>query len=279
MGAGKKLRNTLTKMAEPLDFAIAKLMDREDMPSVAKLIRKGHDPVYAVYAFRQHITSHFAEGVSHLPEMKKYAKITDEAEEEYMPSSPPMSPLTGSFFTTWAFYDLQFDGTDTLASCLIEANDLIGMEPDHLDALNKMIASRMGIYEHVGMDGPYVRLRELVTEAEFTCLIVSGYRGRSGELWYVRLLPPLLPNLSRYYVAFTTPYILMASKDDWLQFLKRSLSQSNFGADKGGLHRFLKYGPNPNYWNEFVYAGYHHHQSDAIFLTGIPDLKATLPHA
>ncbi len=25
--------------------------------------------------------------------------------------------------------------------------------------------------------------------------------------------------------------------------------------------------------------GYHHHQSDAIFLAGIPDLKATLPHA
>jgi hypothetical protein len=24
---------------------------------------------------------------------------------------------------------------------------------------------------------------------------------------------------------------------------------------------------------------YHHHQADAIFLSGIPDLRATLPHA
>ena len=31
--------------------------------------------------------------------------------------------------------------------------------------------------------------------------------------------------------------------------------------------------------NEFVFKAYHHHQSDAIFLAGIPDLKATLPHA
>ena len=76
-----------------------------------------------------------------------------------------------------------------------------------------------------------------------------------------------------------TPYILMAGKDDWLQFLKRGLSQSGFGTDKDGLHRFLKNGPDPNYWNEFVFKGYHHHQSDAIFLAGIPDLKATLPHA
>lgn len=153
------------------------------------------------------------------------------------------------------------------------------MNPDQFDALKKMAASRMGIYEHVGMEGPHVRLRELVTEAEYTCHSASGYRGRSGELWYVRLLPPLLPDLARYYIAFTTPYILMASKDDWLQFLKRGLSQSGFGADKDGLHRFLKYGPDPTYWNEFVFKGYHNHTGEAIFLTGIPDLKATLPHA
>jgi len=45
------------------------------------------------------------------------------------------------------------------------------------------------------------------------------------------------------------------------------------------LHRFLKRGQNPNFWNEFVFKAYHHHRSDAIFLAGIPDLKATLPHA
>jgi hypothetical protein len=28
-----------------------------------------------------------------------------------------------------------------------------------------------------------------------------------------------------------------------------------------------------------VFQAYHHHQDDAIFLAGIPDLKATLPHA
>ena len=280
MSTSKKLHTKLTKMAAPLKLPTGPQRGRGDMPSIEKFIKDGLDPVHAVYAFIQNITSLFSEGVSQLPEMKKFTKIIAKAEDEYMPSGPPMSPLTASFFTTWAFYDLRFDGTDTLASCLIEANDVVCMNPDQLDALKKMAASRMGIYEHVGMDGPHVRLRELVTDAEFICHNASGYRGRSGELWYVRLLPPLLPDLAHYHTAFTTPYILTeVSKEDWTQFLRRGLSQSGFGNDPLGLHRFLKYGPATNYWNEFVFKGYHHHQSDAIFLAGIPDLQATLPHA
>lgn len=108
----------------------------------------------------------------------------------------------------------------------------------------------------------------------------SGYRGRAGEIWYVRLLPPLMPDLARYHIAFTTPYILTkASKDDWIQFLQRSTMQFKARDDRQALHQLLKFGPEPNYWNEFVFKAYHHHQSDAIFLAGIPDLKATLPHA
>jgi hypothetical protein len=81
----------------------------------------------------------------------------------------------------------------------------------------------MGIYEHVGMDGPHILLRELITNSEFLCHCPSGYRGQKGELWYVRLVPPLEPQLAQYWVAMTTPYILTeASKSDWIAFLKRT---------------------------------------------------------
>ncbi len=148
----KKLHKKLSKTAAPLNLPTGKVRGRADMPSIEKWIKEGMDPVHAAYAFVQHISSAFAEGVSQLPEMKKYAKVVGAAEEEYMPSGPPMSPLTASFFTTWAFYDLRFDGTDTIASGQIEANDLICMNPDQLDALKKLAASRMGVYEHFGMD-------------------------------------------------------------------------------------------------------------------------------
>jgi hypothetical protein len=45
------------------------------------------------------------------------------------------------------------------------------------------------------------------------------------------------------------------------------------------LHWLLMFGPRMNYWNEFVFLAYHNQQANAIYLSGIPDLKSTLPHA
>ena len=279
MAARNRLHNKLKTMAASQLLPTGPQRGRADMPSIEKFIKDGLDPVHAIYAFVQHITSFFAENVSALPEMKAYATILSKAEDEYMPSAPPMSPLTASFFTTWALYDLRFEGTDTIGTCMIEANDLVCLNPDQLDVSKKLSASRMGVYEHVGFVGNHVRLHELITDVEHTCHVAAGYRGEPGQLWYVRLLPPLLPDLARYWIAVTTPYVLTeASKADWTQFLRRG-SQAGLGNAAEGLHNFLKYGPGLNYWNEFVFKGYHHHQADAISLAGIPDLKATLPHA
>ena len=45
------------------------------------------------------------------------------------------------------------------------------------------------------------------------------------------------------------------------------------------LHDLLKYGLSVHHWNGFVFQAYHHHQYDAIFLAGLPDVKGSLPHA
>jgi hypothetical protein len=68
---------------------------------------KGYDPVHALYIVVQNMVSLFAEQVSNLPEMKKYYRIMDKAERVYMPEGPPISPLTRSYFTHWAFFDAQ----------------------------------------------------------------------------------------------------------------------------------------------------------------------------
>ena len=66
------------------------------------------DPLHAVYTAVQNVTSFFAERVSVFPEFEPYYQLVAQAEEEYMPGGPPMSPLTTSYFTTWAFYDVRF---------------------------------------------------------------------------------------------------------------------------------------------------------------------------
>ena len=250
----------------------------KDIPT---LIKEGHDPIHAVYVFMQNFTAHFAEGAAQMPEMRVWARAVEKAEDEYMPSGPPMSPLTGSYFWMWALYDLRIGkSTDTLAYCQIAMNDIIQMNVHQLDAAKKMERSRMGIYEHVGMKGQHIRLRELITNNNLICHCPTGYVGQKGELWYVRLLPPLEPEHATYWIAMTTPYILIgASKADWIAFLKRAMVQSEGPNNATRLHYLLKFGPEPNYWNEFVFKSYHHHQHDAVFLTGIPDMESTLPHA
>ncbi len=141
----------------------------------------------------------------------------------------------------------------------------------------------MGIYEHVGSEGGRCRLRELITDDDFTCFVTSGYRGRPGELWYVRLCPPL-PSLGDYHIAKTTPYVLLgATKADWTAYLKRSLPPA---ADaRKALHELLKFGKAARSrdpaesWSEFVFEAYVNYQTEAVFLTGLPDVKGSLPHA
>jgi hypothetical protein len=280
----RRLHRKLTKLLPPDDKTPVPKgwQPKTPAPDIPQLIAQGYDPVHAAYIFVHHITSVFSDNVCRLPEMRTYAKEVGRAEEEYMPSGSPMSPLTTSFFSCWASFDHRIGKTaDTLAECLIAANGTICMNSHQLGALRLMSQSRMGIYEHRRIEGGHVWLRELITEREFVCHSSSGYKGKKGELWYVRLFPPLEPELANYQIVFTTPYVLSGqTKDDWIAYLKRSMVGIKACSEPdGGLHQLLKFGLSKNYWNEFVFLAYHHHQADAIFLTGIPDLRATLPHA
>lgn len=250
----------------------------QDVKSIEALIRSGRDPLHAAYVAAQNFTSFFAEAVSQFPEFDPYGEIVGPAEDEYMPDSPPLSPLTRSYFTTWAFFDVRFGpDQETLGTCLLDLADLLGMDPFMAETIRQFQSSRMSIYEHVGIEEGKCRLRELVTHEEFRCHIASGYRGKAGELWYVRRCPPLL-DLLDYHVAVTTPYILIGTtKADWTAYLKKNLLGS---ADTPkALHAFMKFGKGPNAWSEFIFQAYHHHQFDAIFLAGLPDVKGSRPHA
>jgi hypothetical protein len=191
-----------------------------------------------------------------------------------------MSPLTRSYFTTWAFYDVRFGpDKETMGTCLIDLADLLDMDPRIVEATREFQQSRMGIYEHLGSAGGRCRLRELITDREFICYCTSGYVGRPGELWYVRVCPPLW-GLPDYWVTVTTPYVIVEmSKADWVAYLNRAMLQVKIKDDEKKLHRLMKFGLSTNHWNEYVFLAYVNHQHDAIFLTGIPDVKGSLPHA
>ena len=280
----KRLRARFGKVARKVKQQIAQEVGPtrlpKDVKDIPSLVKAGHDPIHSVYVHVQNITSVFAENVSVLPELRQYYKIVENAEDEYLPAGPPMSPLTRSYFTTWAFFDVRFGpDKETMGTCLLDLADLLDMDPCIVEAAREFQQSRMGIYEHLGSVGGRCRLRELITDREFICYCTSGYAGRPGELWYVRVCPPLW-GPADYWVTVTTPYVFVEiSKADWVAYLNRAMLQVKTKDDEKKLHRLMKFGRSTNHWNEYVFLAYVNHQHDAVFLTGSPDVKGSLPHA
>lgn len=249
-----------------------------DLPTLEELAKELGDPQHVLYVAAQQFASAFAETVSAMPEFSEYAAIVGKAEDEYLPDGPPMSPLTRSFFSLWAFFDVRF-GTDreSIGRCLVDVLRAMHCPELMIGTLEKLSESRMGIYEHVGFEGPHVRLRELLGGDELVCHSTTGYRGHTGELWFVRLCPPVAESFD-HHIVLTTPYVLLgASREDWTAYLHRSLLDT---ADiPRGRHDLLKYGSDRVDWCEFVFQAYHHGEYDAIFLTGLPDVAGSLSHS
>jgi hypothetical protein len=251
-----------------------------------------YHPNHAVYVAAQNMVSYLAEELSALPELPEYAKIVGQAEDEYMPGGPPLSPLCNSYFTTWAFFDAPFGpDRETIGTCLLDIGPELGLSADYMATIRFMQHSRMGIYEHQGVAGECVRLQELFSGRSYTSLVPAGYLGHAGELWYARVLPPPFAD-SDDSVVVTTPYCLIApGKKEWTAFLERTmlktglplnvpaLTETGIATGYPALEVLMKYGLSPNYWHEFIFLAYFNHRSNVVFLTGLPDVPESLPHA
>ena len=278
LGRDRRLAVDLRRGAEVIPKALGAL-ERGEAAFAFKSGGEGLDPLHAVYVAIQNATSVFSERVSRLPEFRPFYRLVVQAEDDYLPDGPPISPLTRSYFTSWAFFDLRFGpDRETIGSCLLDVAEVLGLGPDEAEAVRCYSASRMGIHERGGTKGGRCSLKELITDDEVESYSTSGYDGRPGELWYVRIGPPIGP--ATYSVVLTTPYVLLGSRPaDWMAYLGKSLIGLTATERRRRLGELLKYGREPNHWNEFIFRAYHHHQFDAIFLAGMPDVPWSLPHA
>ena len=94
-----------------------------------------YDPSHAWYVLAQQRLSILIEQTSALREARVFARSILEAEDEYLPSGPPMSPLTSSYFFYWSVCDLSPGGDgETLARATLDLVREIGTEPNLLAA-------------------------------------------------------------------------------------------------------------------------------------------------
>jgi len=236
-------------------------------------------PAHAAYVYAQNQVSVMSEQLTALDVMAPL-DIVSQAEDLYMPSGPPISPLTPSYYTSWAFFDACVEpGAQTIGAIILQVGAVFGMDTELLRVMRLMQESRMGLYVHDGTDGSLTVLRELATGVVRRAIVPSGYRGQRGELWYARLLPPPFPDGSEH-VVFTTPYILLEPPlPEWQAYFHRTLPEGSPQARLDAYERHMKYGPTRAYWNGFVFEGYVNHRTEAIYLAGLPDVPESRPHS
>jgi len=249
-----------------------------------------HDPLHAVYIYSQNKVSVLVEQLSVFSALSKLTNILDQAGETYMPSFPPQSPITQSYFTCWGFFDVVVGiKKESFGSIIIDVLKNTKSDPDLIKMVDCMQHSRMGIFIHKGHMERFVLLEELITGEEHKVVVPSGYAGKTGEIWFARVMHEPFPELNcGYSVVFTTPYILIdldgeigsfAKREDWEEFFDRNLKASS-GKDRIEAYKtFMKYGKNKHYWNEYIMDGYVNYQSDMILLAGFPDIPLSMPHS
>ena len=253
------------------------------------------NPLHAIYIDAQHRIVDFVEQFSSLPESRKLNKNYEKAEDTYMPSSPPMSPLTKSYFWAWASFDMPVGiKRETYATIMIDCCKALGANSEFIKILENMQQSRMGLYIHEGSDKKFVYLRELYTNEIVKAHVACEYFGAVGEIWFARILPDPLNHFD-YSVVFTTPYIIIDCplgkevkgdfrklkylEKEWVEFIERNLSRDKYKGMQNAYYHFMKYGLNQLYWPEYIFQAYVNFQPNAIWLTGFPDKPESLPHA
>jgi hypothetical protein len=235
---------------------------------------------HAIYVHVQNQMSVMAEQLLQLREMKAFVKLVGAAEDEYMPSWPPMSPVTTSFFWCWANFDAAVNAhRETIGSVTLRMAAEFGVHPTMLTLMRTLTDSRMSIYRVEGHRESHVQLRDLVTGQLCFAVGESGYCGNVGELWFARVLPPALPGQSEHLV-FTSPYVLIApGATEWIEYFDRIAARDPKRSRIEALERHLKWGISPRYWTEFVFEAYVNHTHGAIFLKGLPDIAKSRPHS
>ncbi len=128
------------------------------------------EPEHRVLAAAHNLLCVQFEVLSELPEMRRFVDAYVDAEEEYLPKGPSMSPLTASYFHNWAFYDLSFGlRRESIATCVMAVGKALRVDPGLLAVWEALERSRMGLYVHAGAGGGQVHLRELVTATLACC--------------------------------------------------------------------------------------------------------------
>jgi hypothetical protein len=237
-------------------------------------------PAQAAYLYAVNQVSILAEIMTTLPALHRFVDLLERAEEEYTPSWPPMSPISRSHFTAWAFFDAAVGiDRETIGTLIVDLAPTLALKPELVALVEQLQRSRLGLHVHEGTRDDQVLLREVGTGIRRSTVPSNLHFGRAGEIWLVRVLPP--PDAgTEAHVALTSPYVIESPGEaEWLSFFQRTAPKMRARDGGEALERLMKYGLGPNYWSEYIFEAYLRDTDQAIWLRGLPDVAESRPRS
>lgn len=204
-------------------------------------------------------------------ECTRLRTLIDDAERCYAPGPPLAARSVRSPFTWWAYFDFYAGPRRrSLGELLVEVERELGLGRDLPELLERVQASRLGLYVHEGYADEGVLLRELITETKSRVRVVTGgYNGQPGEVWLARVLA--LPGGSEREIVATTPYVITEpGESKWRDFLADVLGPLPAAERVAAYERVMKRGLHRYFWNDFVSGAQVSQVEGAIFLAGLP---------
>ena len=109
-----------------------------------------YDPLHGLYIYRQNQLSVLIEQLINLPMLDRLTDAYSKAQQEYILSGPPMSPLTTSYFACCGSFDPCSSGVKKETLCTVATDFCRFLQVDEglIALFETMQASRMGIYRH-----------------------------------------------------------------------------------------------------------------------------------
>lgn len=204
------------------------------------------------------------------PRLDSFNNFVSEAEKKYTPGSW-QSCVTESFFNMWLLFDIPIEDNSCLAElCLKVANTINPIKSNLQSLIEKGISSRVGLYEVLSRDEHQVYFKEMITGKEIQAICPTGYMGQPGELWLVRLFPPVDSHGNSIVV--TTPYcICNTDQEDWADYFAEKGIRCEMLQPCETMSHFMKQMSEKGFWLNYIHSTPPTLETnECIHLSGIP---------
>ena len=193
---------------------LARRVQKELGPAKAPRRFRDYHPTHAVYLAAQNLVSYLDEEMSTLREMWEYNAVVGQAEDEYLPNGPPFSPLTGAYFTTWAFFDASFGrDRETIGTCLLDI-------------------------------GPDLRIGELW----YVRILPPPFADSDDSLVFTTPYHLIAPGKKAW-----TDFLNRTMAETGLPISRPASAKTGPANKYPALEALMKYGLHRNYWHEFLF--------------------------